>query len=90
LITTFRKVPPGTNGAISVGGTLASVAGGGIVGIVFGLSLILENTRCREGAHAIMLDMITWGIIGGGFGSLASIPYPPSHIFELLFLNDVV
>ena len=37
-----------------------------------------------------MLDMITWGIIGGGFGSLASIPYPPSHIFELLFLNDVV
>ena len=40
LITTFRKVPPGTDGAVSLPGTLAGVAAAGLtalLGLVLGL-----------------------------------------------------
>jgi uncharacterized protein (TIGR00297 family) len=33
LITTFKKVPPGTDGGISVVGTVAGIIGAGIIGI---------------------------------------------------------
>ena len=35
LITTFRQVPAGTNGGVSLPGTLASCVGGFIVGLVY-------------------------------------------------------
>ncbi len=43
LITTFRKVPPGTDGAISLPGTLAGVAAAGLTALL-GLTLGLVNT----------------------------------------------
>lgn len=72
LVTTFEQVPPGTNGAMSIGGTIASVVGGAIVGLVMGATLLLENTRCASnyGACAVLVETILWGMFGGGFGSL--------------------
>ncbi|GLD97952.1 hypothetical protein PINS_up006649 [Pythium insidiosum] len=35
LITTLRKVPPGTNGAVSLVGTTAAAAGGAFIGAVY-------------------------------------------------------
>jgi len=34
LVTTFKRVPPGTSGAVSWNGTLAALAGAGLVGLV--------------------------------------------------------
>ncbi|KAF8152309.1 integral membrane protein DUF92-domain-containing protein [Crassisporium funariophilum] len=70
LITTFSKVPPGTNGAMSVGGTVASVIGGGIMGTLVAISLIVENLKCSEGWRGILIESIGWGMFAGGFGSL--------------------
>ncbi|MBY6275123.1 DUF92 domain-containing protein [Symbiobacterium thermophilum] len=38
LITTFKPVPPGTSGAVSVGGTLAAVGGGLFIALVGALA----------------------------------------------------
>lgn len=57
---------------MSVGGTVASVIGGGIVGLVMGLTLLLENSTCRLNPVGILVETVTWGCLGGGFGSLAS------------------
>lgn len=68
LVTTFKRVPPGTNGAMSLGGTLASVVGGAIVGALMGISLTLENVQCSP--KEVLTTMIVLGMVGGGIGSL--------------------
>ena len=71
LITTLKPVPPGTNGAISLMGTIASIVGGALVGVVTGITLILENAQCRREAGGYLLfETIGWGIFSGLFGSL--------------------
>jgi len=70
LITTFRPVPPGTNGAVSLGGTLASIGGGLIMGITMFASLVVENSKCREEWVDIGIPLLLWGASAGGFGSL--------------------
>ncbi|KAK7047290.1 hypothetical protein VNI00_006521 [Paramarasmius palmivorus] len=71
LITTLKPVPPGTNGGMSVGGTLASIFGGLAIGISMALSLVIENPKCREGAFGVITSMVFWGSLAGGLGSLA-------------------
>lgn len=73
LITNFKAVPPGTNGAVSIGGTLASVAGGVIMGATVAVTLVLENPVCRDGyggALGLVLSLASLGGVAGGFGSL--------------------
>ncbi|KAF5382916.1 hypothetical protein D9757_006376 [Collybiopsis confluens] len=70
LVTTLKPVPPGTNGGISVGGTLASVIGGIIMGFTMGLCMLLESSKCRDSWLSIVVTMMCWGAIAGGSGSL--------------------
>jgi len=70
LITTFKPVPPGTNGAMSLGGTLASIGGGLIMGFTMFTSLMIENGKCREEWVDVAIPLLVWGGSAGGFGSL--------------------
>ncbi|KAF9242790.1 integral membrane protein DUF92-domain-containing protein [Melanogaster broomeanus] len=70
LITTLKTVPPGTNGGISVGGTLASIIGGGVVGLTQFTSLALENRVCKAEWSNLLPSLIGWGMAAGVFGSL--------------------
>ncbi|KAJ7930026.1 integral membrane protein DUF92-domain-containing protein [Mycena leptocephala] len=69
LITTGKAVPHGTNGGVSVGGTLASFAGGIIMGLMMSISLIIENSACRSTWFALSRDLLVWGGLGGIGGS---------------------
>jgi len=72
LITTLRPVPPGTNGGMTVGGTLASLVGGALAGVLMAVTLLLENERCRDTWSSVLLSIISWGAFSGLFGSLVS------------------
>jgi uncharacterized protein (TIGR00297 family) len=70
LITTLKPVPPGTNGAMSLSGTLASIFGGLIMGVTLLASLVVESSKCREGWADIAIPLVVWGAAAGGLGSL--------------------
>jgi uncharacterized membrane protein len=59
LITTFRRVPPGTNGGVSLLGTLSSLAAGACIGGSFA-AVAAAKHQVLEAAAAAGL--------GGGFG----------------------
>ncbi|KAL4071918.1 integral membrane protein DUF92-domain-containing protein [Scleroderma citrinum] len=70
LITTLKPVPPGTHGAISFGGTLASVAGGCMVGLTLFTSLVVENHTCGAEWVDILPPLLFWGSTAGMPGSM--------------------
>lgn len=65
LVTTWKKVPPGTNGGISVGGCVASGLGGMIMGVTMAFSLMAESCGWR-----VVFPAIGWGLLAGAGGSL--------------------
>ncbi|CAE6388987.1 Transmembrane protein 19 [Rhizoctonia solani AG-1 IB] len=69
LVTTFTKVPPGTNGAMSRTGTLASLAGGVIMGVAMIISLLIESPACRSELGSLSFSLILAGALSGVGGS---------------------
>jgi hypothetical protein len=65
LITTGRCVPPGTNGAVTLLGTIASAAAGAAVGVSFGVCELLLDGRRVALANAACV-----GALAGLCGSI--------------------
>ncbi len=74
LITTWRRVPSGTNGGITLIGTLCSMAGGLIVGISYWITeaifINLSNTDHRQLSPWSQYPYAILGASAGLFGSV--------------------
>lgn len=64
LITTFRPVPPGTEGAISLEGTLGGLAGGAIIAAVGALTGLYAPLWAPAVAIAGLLGSLAESVIG--------------------------
>ena len=73
LLTTLSRVPPGTNGGLSLLGTVASISGGAAMGLTMFATLVAENSSCREQTASLFWQLLLLGAGAGGFGSLVSI-----------------
>ncbi len=64
LITTWRSVPPGTDGAVSLVGTLAGVGAAGIVSSICVLGGLLPRQWLVVSAGAAILGMVVDSFLG--------------------------
>ncbi|XP_029651315.1 transmembrane protein 19 [Octopus sinensis] len=69
LITTLRKVPRGTNGAISFVGLLCSALGGLIIGVTYYLTLLLTINQRKLQESPVQWPVIIVGLVCGFGGS---------------------
>ena len=67
LITTWQKVPPGTNGAITLAGTIDGATAGIAVALVFALTQILSWRLFAVCAAAAVAGMIFDSVLGATF-----------------------
>lgn len=84
LVTSpWRSVPPGTNGGMSLMGTLASLGGGVLIGVTVAVDLWLESANCLVSKQTFALQLLNLGIYGGAagtFGSFVSRPLRACHL----------
>ncbi|XP_032815808.1 transmembrane protein 19 isoform X1 [Petromyzon marinus] len=69
LVTTGCKVPPGTNGGVTVVGLLASLCGGLLVGLAFFVTLSALSSRELDRVPS-QWPLIVYGGVAGLLGSL--------------------
>lgn len=91
VLPPFRHVPPGTNGGLSIQGTLGSIIGGALMGLISGLSLLLiDNSACQ---HQMLgnplLKIILLGAFAGFGGSMVSISFVDLGLFSRLLSNQI-
>ena len=70
LITTGKRVPPGTNGGVSLRGTLASALGGGFIGFIFFVFDVALLAHVWHPRTLLVLHLVLLGAAAGLFGSL--------------------
>lgn len=64
------QVRPGTNGAVTGLGTLASVAGGAFVGTVFYATCLLTSAPASAAVQAVQWRLVPLGAAAGLLGSV--------------------
>jgi len=70
LVTTFQKVPKGTNGGVTMEGLVASLVGGLVVGLAYYLGIAMAATQADLAMAPVQLTIILVGGVGGLLGSL--------------------
>ncbi|CAB3998820.1 Transmembrane 19 [Paramuricea clavata] len=71
LITTLRLVPVGTNGGVTIVGTIASLVGGTIVGVAYYVTMVAIMTYDMTlDKYPSQWPIVVTGLLGGLIGSL--------------------
>jgi len=70
LITTFQKVPKGTNGGVTVVGLISSLLGGLVIGVAYYMGIFMAASQVDMAIAPCQLLVILVGGLGGLLGSL--------------------
>jgi len=70
LITTFQRVPKGTNGGVTLIGLLSSVVGGIVIGFAYYLGVLMSATSVDMEVAPNQVLIIVAGGLGGLLGSV--------------------